>query len=43
MRELIQCGWAHPKNTFFIRYHNEEGASRFTTIKLFEKLVLESL
>lgn len=25
MRELIQCGWAHPKITFFIRYHNEEG------------------
>ena len=43
MQERVRCRWANPKNSLYIRYHDEEwGVPVHDDHKLFEMLILES-
>lgn len=43
MSELKRCKWCNPKNTAYIKYHDEEwGVPNFDEQYLFEMLILES-
>ena len=43
MSELKRCKWCNPKNTVYIKYHDEEwGVPNFDEQYLFEMLILES-
>lgn len=42
MQEKVRCSWANPKNSLYVRYHDEEwGVPVHDDHKLFEMLILE--